>query len=169
MTLTVMTVDPGVTSGYTYAEIEPKKSMKYYVTQFADDVDDMWKKFRILKPRYIIIEDFEFRQGKQRSGINLFPVQMIGVARLYGLIADHPCAVYVQKAAQGKAYYTDKILKANGLMFYGDATNLGHGIDASRHLLQWITFGPGFEFNGATGKVGDFAKRIETWPPPQST
>lgn len=158
----IISIDPGVTTGYCYAELTPKERLVYYPFQNTEDVDDFWRRLQKFEPRYIIIESFQFRQGKQRSGINLFPRELIGVARLYSLIADHPVALYLQSAATGKSYYRDATLKALGLRKLGDATKLVHGIDASRHLLQWVTFGAGYEFN--SGKQ-DFIKRIEIWPP----
>lgn len=164
MTIKVMSCDPGVTSGYTYALVEPKQYTRYYPFQMLDDVDDFWRRLREFKPRYLIMEDFEFRQGRQRTGINLFPKELIGVGRLYSLIADHDIAFYLQKAATGKAYYSDKVMKAGGFMNYGDASKLGHGIDASRHLLQWLTFGAGSQFAGTKGSAKDFVQRLDSWP-----
>lgn len=150
-----ISIDPGKTTGYTYFELRSKESLEYHPFQSYDDVDDLWRRLKDLQPRYIIIEDFEFRQ-KSRAGLILFPVQMIGVARLYSLIAPPPCSIYVQKAAQGKSYYKDPILKKNGLYKRG----IPHAMDASRHLLHWITFGAGYEHNSSAGQISDFAKMI---------
>jgi hypothetical protein len=122
----------------------------------VDDVDDFWRRLVSIKPRHLIIEDFEFRQGKQKTGLNLFPVQMIGIARLYSLIGNTQCAVHIQKAAQGKSYYTDNILKSLDLYKRG----IPHAIDASRHLLHWFTFGSGYQYNGGTR---DFATLLDEW------
>lgn len=157
----VIAIDPGVTSGYCYAHVEPKKSMDYYAFQIVDDVDDLWRRLADFQPRYIVMEDFEFRQGRQRSGINLFPKELIGIARLYSLLAKEICAVELQKASQGKSYYTDTMLKHQKLYRRG----IPHAMDASRHLLHWITFGSGFALNSTRGSVSEFATRLEQWPP----
>ena len=151
----VISIDPGKTTGYCYADLTPGLSLEYHPFQSFDDVDDLWRRLKEYEPQYIIIEDFEFRQ-KSRAGLVLFPVQMIGVARLYSLIAPPPVSLYLQKAAQGKSYYKDPILKKNDLYVRG----LPHGMDASRHLLHWITFGAGYQYNSSKGSINDFAKMI---------
>ena len=139
----VMALDPGIMTGYCYGVIEEKK-LKYHPFQSTDQVDDLWRRFREWKPRYIIIEDFQFRRGKMAAGgLELFPVQLIGVTNLYGLIADHQTAVYVQQPAQGKSYYTNPVLQKEKLYQRG----IPHAMDASRHLLHWFTFGAGYQFN----------------------
>lgn len=114
-----------------------------------DEVDDLWRRLNELHPRYIICEDFEFRGGHHRAatGIDYFPLQLIGISRLYAEVATHQCAALLQKPAQGKSYYTNNVLKQMGILQRGMATELGHGLDATRHLLQWFTFGAGYKYN----------------------
>jgi len=129
-------------TGFCYARIIDEKKVEYYPFQMNDEVDDLWRRLAEFQPRYIIMEDFEFR-GRASTGLNLFPCQLIGVARLYELTEPTgKCALYLQKPAQGKSYFTDPILKSKGLYKRG----LPHGMDASRHLLQWLTFGAGYQF-----------------------
>jgi hypothetical protein len=154
----VLSIDPGMMTGYCYALLE-KEQLLYYPFQVVDDVDDAWRRYKEFRPRYIIIEDFEFRRGKRSAGgLNLFPVQMIGVARLYSMLAPHQCAAVVQKAAQGKAYYSNKVLQKTGLYKRG----VPHAMDASRHLLQWCMFGGGNQYIGAK-RTEEFAKRLDGW------
>ena len=153
--MNVIAIDPGVMTGYARGKIS-EGHLYYYAFQMVDDVDDLWRRLKDVRPRHVIIEDFEFRQGKQRTGINLFPVQLIGVTRLYALMGDVQCAVHIQKASYGKAYYTDNILKSRSLYKRG----IPHAMDASRHLLQWFTFGAGYQFNGGEP---DFATRLDAW------
>jgi hypothetical protein len=117
----------------------------YRAFQMTDEVDDLWRRLAAFKPRYIVMEDFEYRpRHRTNDKINLFPVELIGVARLYALmVTDHQCAIYLQKASQGKGYYTDPVLKKLGLHKRG----LPHAMDASRHLLHWFTFGAGYQYN----------------------
>lgn len=159
----VIAIDPGVTTGYCYAQVEPKKKMQYHPFQALDDVESFWNRLEEFDPDYIVMEDFEYR-NKSRHGLNLFPVQLIGVAHLYESkrqASGSSVAIYMQKASQGKSYYKDSMLKAHGLYTRG----IPHGMDASRHLLQWITFGAGYQFNSATAKIEDFAKSIPAWLP----
>lgn len=134
----VIAVDPGRCTGYCYAAFS-EGELYFYPFQSVDDVDDLWDRFRLFKPSHIVMEDFEFRGGARR-GLDLFPVQLIGVARLWN--AYHPGGFYLQKASIGKSYYSDLTLKQLGLYKRGDE----HGRDASRHLLQWATFGPGYKY-----------------------
>lgn len=123
--------------------------MHYTIFQRTDEVDDLWNRLEFFRPRFIICEDFDFRGGHQRAatGIEYFPIQLIGVSRLYAVKAHHQCGIFLQKAAQGKAYYTNNVLRQSGLLPRGLATSTPHGIDALRHLLQWFTFGSGFKYN----------------------
>lgn len=150
----VIAIDPGVMSGYALGVIAKNGSLEYFPFQAVDDVDDLWARLKGFKPRYIVIESFEFRKGKKGfGGLNLFPVELIGVARLYSLEAEHQCAVYKQTPAQGKGYFTNPVLRANGLY----KMKLEHGLDASRHLLQWCMFGAGNQFIGQQA-AGEFAR-----------
>lgn len=162
-TVDVLVSDPGVTSGYCYASITPGISCTYYPFQIHDDVDELWKRLAAFKPRYIVMEDFKFRQGKQKSGINLFPVQLIGVARLYEIICPHQCALFMQQPAQGKGYYTNTVLKKLEFLRHGDITRMEHGLDATRHLFQWLTFGAGYKLMQGFS-IKDFATRVDIWP-----
>lgn len=136
----ILAVDPGIETGYCYASIL-EKHLYYCPFQSNDDVDDFWRRIQAFGPVAIVMENFEFRGGA-RKGLELFPVQLIGVARLYSLIGPPDFQLYLQSASQGKSYYTDTILKNKELHIRG----IPHGIDSSRHLLQWATFGPGYKF-----------------------
>jgi len=159
--LKVIAIDPGVHTGYCQAVIMEGK-LHYVTYQQTDEVDELWRRLDFLKPRYIICEDFDFRGGHQRAatGLNYFPIQLIGVARLYAELAHHQCACILQKASQGKGYYTNNVMKQIGHLPRGRATHVHHGLDAQRHLFQWFTFGPGYRLNttmGGKGTSGDFA------------
>jgi hypothetical protein len=145
----VIAIDPGGVTGYCYARIE-NGCIEYAPFQMQDDVEDLWDRLYKFSPDHTIIEDFEFRGGARR-GLDLFPVQLIGVTYLYHNKFNPRARLHIQKAATGKAYYTDAVLKRNGLYVRGCA----HGMDASRHLLQWFTFGYGHKYQG---NAPDFAK-----------
>jgi hypothetical protein len=151
----IISIDPGELTGFCYAELE-NHQLKYFPFQMVDDVDDLWRRLAEFQPHYAIIEDFEYRSGRARSKLNLFPMQLIGVTRMYGLMAKSPCQVFIQKAAQGKSYYSDAVLKQLGLYKRG----IPHGMDASRHLLQWCMFGAGNQFIGAK-RTEEFARIVE--------
>lgn len=147
----VLAIDPGRMTGYCYAAWKDGK-LFFCPFQALDDVEDLYFRIAKFEPKHIIIEDFAFRGGA-RKGLELFPVQLIGVTRLYyAMHAD--CTLTVQQPAQGKSYYSDNTLKQLGLYKRGDE----HGRDASRHLLQWATFGPGYKY--ATKGDRNFAAMV---------
>lgn len=146
----ILAIDPGVTSGYCFAEMERKDPGSMDFTninlrpeQHIDDVEDCWDRIEEFAPRYIICEDFEYR-NKSRSGLVLFSVQLIGVVSLYELKSQQQCAVYLQPASQGKSYYSNVLLKKLGV--YKPGTAWEHSMDATRHLLHWLTFGAGYQY-----------------------
>jgi hypothetical protein len=153
-----MSIDPGVTSGYCFADLNNGR-LRYYPYQALDEVDDLWRRLKDFQPHFLIVEDFEFRRGKYAAGgLNLTPKELIGVARLYSLIAPHKCSFYLQKAAQGKSYYTDTVLKRHGLY----KRSMPHAMDASRHLLQWCMFGAGNNYIGQMS-TEEFATILDEW------
>jgi hypothetical protein len=143
-----------VTTGYCLATLEPEKSCEVKPFQVVDDVDDFLDRLKGIQPRYIVMEDFEYR-NRARAGLNLFPVQLIGIARLYEMRAQHQVGLTLQKAAQGKSYYKDETLKRLGLYKRG----VPHGLDAMRHVLHWLTFGAGYQFN-SKGPIEEFIKVV---------
>ena len=138
----IMAVDPGVMTGFTYANITEERKLVVYPFQMPDEVDDFWRRLHKFLPDIIVMEDFEFR-GKARTGLNLFPCQLIGVARLYELVEPTgKVQLHLQSAGVGKQYYTDVMLKSKGLYKRG----IPHGMDSMRHLLQWATFRGGAQY-----------------------
>lgn len=140
--LTVIWLDPGITTGYALASIE---DTQIYLS-YEQDVWSCKDLFNFLKrhdPDYLGIEDFEYRPGKAKPNIVLYPVELIGVATLwaqwYKVGADR---FFRQKAAIGKAHWSDRLLKEQGLYIPG----VEHGRDAARHLLHWLSFGYGYQF-----------------------
>ena len=145
--LRILAIDPGKTTGYCYGAFKDGK-LYYHPFQSFDAVEDLWDKMQTFQPAHIVCESFEFRKNS-RAGLELFSVQLIGVAHLYEALHPHDCTLYMQTAAYGKGYYTDNVLKQSGLYVRGNE----HARDATRHLLQWATFGPGYKFN--TSKTRD--------------
>lgn len=155
----ILAVDPGVMTGYTYARITEDKQLEVYPFQMTDEVDDFWRRLFGFAPNIIVMEDFEFRGGRKQTGLNLFPVQMIGVARLYSLVEPTGrCQLTLQSAGVGKQYYTDVLLKKHALYKRG----IPHGMDSLRHLLQWATFRAGYQYlDLQTG--GKLATPLDKW------
>ncbi len=135
----VIAIDPGVTTGYTYGEIQ-NSILKYHVFQEKDEVWDFWTRLRHFNPQYIVMEDFEWRRGVQ--GLNMFPMQLIGIARLHQCCANDCSRLFLQKASTGKSHFKDDKMKFVGAYKRG----VPHGTDSARHLMHWCKFGFGFQF-----------------------
>jgi hypothetical protein len=50
--------------------------------------------------------------------------------------------VVMQTPSTGKSFYSNEQLKEKGVYKRG----IPHGMDATRHLLHWFTFGAGFQY-----------------------
>lgn len=159
----VISIDPGETTGYVYGTIIDG-ALTYYPFQMVDDVDDLWNRLNTFWPKCIVMEDFEFRRGKQASkgGLNLFPVQLIGVARLWVSQSAPQVNLYLQKPSVGLGgYYSLNMLKEIGLYKRG----VPHGMSALQHLMQWAMFRAGNQFIGkqSANEFATMADRLEWW------
>lgn len=154
----VISIDPGVETGYCYAEIDAGK-LRFWPHQGVDDVDDFYRKLAKFEPRIIVMEDWEDRRGaRAKGGVNSFPVQLIGVARLYSLTANHQVGMYLQRPSEGLGgFYSLTMLKQLDLYKRG----LPHGMSATQHLMQWATFKAGSQY---INDRRDFATMLKEWP-----
>ena len=154
----VLAVDPGIMTGFTYARITDDQRLEVYPFQMPDAVDDFWRRLHEFQPDIIVMEDFEFR-GRARTGLILYPVQLIGIASLYEMVEPTGrCQLVLQPASTGKAYYTDVMLKSKGVYKRG----IPHGMDSLRHLLQWATFRGGAQY--VDFKTGEkLATMLDVW------
>lgn len=142
--ITMLALDPGVTTGYAFGTLsESGSGLELSIGQHVLEVDAMYEFLEDKNPHYTICEDFEYRR-RQRDNLELFSVQLIGVIRLWHMRhrATDP-QLFMQKASQGKGYYSDEMLKRYGVYEKG----IPHGRDATRHLLHWLNFGYGYQFN----------------------
>jgi hypothetical protein len=141
----ILSLDPGVTTGYAAA---------YYSTdRLSIGVDEHvwtprglydWLKVYLREsnaPTTIIYEGFEYR-NKPRTGLNLTPVELIGVIKIFKERHEPIVDFVMQSAASGKAFFSDDKLKVMGAYKPGKK----HGRDATRHLLQWANFGAGAQW-----------------------
>lgn len=139
-----LAIDPGVTTGYCQAIITDSKVV-LRVGQEEWTLADAWlfvHSFLDGGGSHVVIEDFEYRQGAQRTGLNLFPVKLIGVIELLWQWSPRAFSLHKQTAAQAKGYYRDNTLKELGVWAKGKP----HGRDSIRHMLHWLTFGPGAQY-----------------------
>src|SRR4029077_2984370 len=139
-----LAVDPGRTTGLCQAEIKDGTSVMLPY-QKSLEVHNFYELLEKLNPMVLIIEKFEFRK-KSQEGLDLFPRELIGVARLWSV--THHSEWYEQSASYGMGYFNDKILKDSKVYVPG----IPHAMDATRHFLHWFTFGPGFKHNTTGGR-----------------
>lgn len=81
-----------------------------------------------VKDYTLVSESFEFR-NRARDGLELISREYIGVIKLFA--EEEEVSLYMQTAAQGKGFITDRKIKAAGLWHPG----WKHAMDATRHLL----------------------------------
>lgn len=139
--LTVVALDPGVTTGIARGIINDHDNsviIKYF--QEAYNELELYHYLEAERSDFLVYESFQYRPGKAKPSVNLRPVELIGVIKLYGQLRLHYNSLYAQSAATGKAFWTDDKLKAENLY----DKRYRHGRDACRHLLQWIRFGAGY-------------------------
>lgn len=139
--LSVLAIDPGVTTGHALGIID-SGHMQVSTGQQQYSEYDLWSALHRIKPDILIYERFDGRGTIE--GVELFSRNLIGVMNLYDqMTAELRCIPQMPSYALGQ-YYTDAVLKKH--MLYKPLKG-GHANDACRHLLQWYTFGPGYKYN----------------------
>lgn len=139
-----LALDPGETTGYALAVVDGSRMYLAYDERKFNHAEfwDFLKQTNRYGGMHTVCEDFEFRRGKQKDGLNLYPVELIGIVRLF-CSNERWYPLWMQKAAQGLSYYDDTKLKNLGVYQKG----LEHGRSATKHLLHWFQFGAGYQYN----------------------
>ncbi len=161
--LRAIALDPGITTGIAILTDIPAASrtgFRYtdlcngtlHLAQEKLSVYELYSALEQWRPYQIICENFEYR-NRAREKLELFSVQLIGVTNLYvQRMAD--CDVKVelvlQTAATGKGHYSDAKIRGLDLWVPGKP----HAMDATRHLLHWLTFGSGYRFKDKANELG---------------
>lgn len=162
-------LDPGVTTGYAVGSIDDGL-MTVVTGEYRWSHIDLHQFLAETKPRHIIIERFEFRQGNPKSyrkGLELYSRELIGVVQLYAQLLNNnrfameETEIVLQnpmkeptKGKPSNTYFTNARLKEAGIYKTGTG---GHCNDAARHLLYWFHFGAGFKYNTKGYKTGVFS------------
>jgi hypothetical protein len=142
--MNIVSIDPGITTGYAIAILDTEVLyVSYAQEKFSHR--NLWDMLTEIEPAYVICESFEYRNNRHRNNLELYPLELIGVVKLF----TDPNNLTMQNAAKGKGFYTDEKLKKMDLYIPG----LQHGRDAARHLLHWFTFGPGYQYNTKGTKI----------------
>lgn len=147
----VVSLDPGVTTGYTINYLLTGKPLMVHVGQAKMKHLDLWYWLNNNDPDIIVYETFDYRNDS-RKGLELYSRELIGIILLYEqersqLVVDGHSVKKVELVAQQPAvvggYFTDHRLKEDKLWWPGHP----HAMDALRHVLQWYTFGSGYKYN----------------------
>lgn len=141
-----LSLDPGKTTGYCYAEMKEDRLR----LSPGEDIFTMMDMAAFIESfiqsggNHIVYEGFNFRNAV-RTGVDLTPVKIIGVIELYqGQYEPMVTFTEQQPSAQGdKSFYTDARLRELGVYW---AHGRGHARSATKHLLYWLNFGPGGQY-----------------------
>ena len=121
----IIALDPGVTTGWSFYN-------NTRVLQSGEFKGTHMEFFQLLEqwdPHTIVYERFLYQR---RDKVVLYPVEVIGVVKLYTEV--HDLLLFEQTPSQAKNLWTDGKLKKLGLWIPGR----GHAMDATRHLLYHL-------------------------------
>lgn len=126
-----LAIDPGGTSGWCVSShhiiiAKGETGLRKYA--------ELWRVIGSYDPILLVIESY---QNTGNIAANLSPLEVIGIARLWGQLRQRP--VFEQHAGNVKPFWTDEKLKALKLYMPGKP----HMNDATRHMLNFITFNKG--------------------------
>ncbi len=125
MNIKVLSLDPGVTTGIATLN----SSDAVHADQVKCDHRAFYDFLVGYNPDSIVFERFVYQR---RDKVELWPVEVIGVIRLYSEQFEVP--LFAQTPSQAKNLWTDDKVKKLDLWQPG----LGHGMDAVRHLLYHL-------------------------------
>jgi len=120
----IVAFDPGVTTGVAY-----QRGNDVFVDQYAGSHKTFYAMLKSLEPSTLIVERFNYQR---RDKVELYPVEVIGILRLYA--EQYDAMMIEQTPAQAKNFMTDDKLKKMGLWRAG----MPHGHDAARHLMYYL-------------------------------
>lgn len=141
--VTALALDPGRTTGFAVGNID----MQVCEVSYFQDKMDHSELYNFLGRGFydhIICETFKFRQGK--TGVDLYPCELIGVVHLWDQRNDGDSTLTMQEPwvqSGKKVFFSDTRLKDMGLYIKA----IEHGRSAVKHLLYWFQFGAGSQYN----------------------
>ena len=125
----ILALDPGRTTGVAYFPDADEFHVEQRELPYSHKA--LYNHLRLVNPDIIVCESFVYQR---RDKVDLSPVEMIGVTKLYCERAG--ISYHEQTPSQAKTFWTDKKIKTCGLWVPGNP----HAIDAARHLLYFMTF-----------------------------
>lgn len=126
----VIAFDPGGTTGVAIARIT--EGVPAFRTFERVGLVPIYNLLYEERPDHIVFEKFFYQR---RDKVDLTPVEVIGVIKLYAALSGTEYTGL--SAQQAKRFWTDDKLKKLDLW----KTSQRHGMDALRHLLYYLQFG----------------------------
>ncbi len=126
----ILALDPGRTTGAAYFPDDGDFHVEQ--RQLSYSHKSLYNYLSLVNPDIIVCESFTYQR---RDKVDLSPVEMIGVVKLYCDLVEGT-EYKEQSPAQAKKFWDDKKVRACGLWLPGHP----HAIDAARHLLYFMTF-----------------------------
>lgn len=131
----IVAYDPGRTTGVAILNGRASPGEERILTfQQPDHHGDFWQDLHALGPDEVVYERFQYQR---RPNVDLYPVEVIGVIKLYCVTEQIP--IKEQTPAQAKNLWTDGKLKKLDLWEPAKP----HAMDALRHLLYYLTITKG--------------------------
>ena len=130
----IIGLDPGGTTGTALYDLRHDSwERRQIVGEHHNEA--LWKYLVLVHPDIVVCESFIYQQ---RTKVDLRAVEYIGVARLYCQINSMSL---IEQPPAMKAFWDDDKLKAINLWVPGSP----HACDATRHVLQFLTFKRGMK------------------------
>ena len=128
----IMSFDPGRTTGVALIKKSFENAIEVY--QAPPDHALLYQDLENINPTEIVYERFQYQR---RPNVDLYPVEVIGVIKLWA--STHETKITEQTPAQAKNLVTDDKLKK--LSLWEPAKP--HAMDALRHLLYYLVVSKG--------------------------
>src|SRR5204863_7952354 len=137
----LLAIDPGETTGVTIIDVHPHTiqlvgQMQIGSWPLEKSLHDFVAMFATAQPTQMVYEAYHVYSWRlnEHKFSEVPTLQIIGVLKALSILEHVP---YTSQSAQvGKAFFTDKRLKALNLYFEGAP----HARDSLRHALQFIAF-----------------------------
>lgn len=130
----IVGLDPGGTTGVAVFDLnEDSWSQNRMQLGPEEHHEELYEWLKELRPDLIIYESFEYRT-RQRDNLVLVSVEYIGVIKLFCSVTKTKSKP--QTAAYGKAFWSNDKIAQLALW----TANMPHAMDATRHVLQYISF-----------------------------
>jgi hypothetical protein len=130
MVYRIVSLDPGTTTGVAIYDLHDHLFWKRKQLGPEQHHESLYILLNENLPHVVVCENFTYQM---RQKVILDSVEYIGVAKLW---ARQNAATYFGSPVANKKFWDDKKIRKLGLW----ESNAGHAMDATRHLLHYVTF-----------------------------